>query len=203
LISSLLWHVPEPPQGRPNPDAAGHQRGACALRKARNSSLAIIIDNKLFDNVVMTRRRGLRPEAYQRVVIPGKNGTSHVAWVTIPGSGLRKASVTPALTGPALAGAEPIRAERLETGHEAGRERMRTSVKAALIGAGGVVAAAVITSAATSFGSQPRTPPGSYDTIHTTGSSAMVDDENGVQACVGARVWNEGTYYEWEFLGCR
>jgi hypothetical protein len=46
-------------------------------------------------------------------------------------------------------------------------------------------------------------------------SSAMVDDQNGVQACVGAQVWYLNpvtvngkiklvkTYYEWEFLGCR
>lgn len=39
----------------------------------------------------------------------------------------------------------------------------------------------------------------------TTTSSAMVDDENGVKACVGAQVYyqNQKTYFEWEVLRCR
>lgn len=55
---------------------------------------------------------------------------------------------------------------------------------------------------------------GSYDKVSTT-ASAMVDDENGVQACAGAQVYYLNavtvngqielvkTYFMWEFLGCR
>jgi uncharacterized protein YraI len=55
---------------------------------------------------------------------------------------------------------------------------------------------------------------GDYGKVSTT-SSAMVDDENGVQACAGAHVYYlkavtvngqvklVKTYFMWEFLGCR
>jgi hypothetical protein len=124
-----------------------------ALRKARASSLAVIIDDKLFEDVVMTGRRGLRPDAYRSVVIRGKDGAAYAAWITVPGSDRRGLS---AVTGaPAVADAKPVPAGLPGTAHEARHWRMRTPVKAALIGAGGVIVAAAITSAATSFGSQP------------------------------------------------
>jgi hypothetical protein len=55
---------------------------------------------------------------------------------------------------------------------------------------------------------------GNFGQVYST-SSAMVDDENGVEACVGAQVYYTNTvtvngnvelvktYYMWEFLGCR
>ncbi|MGH3263528.1 MAG: hypothetical protein ACRDNS_16210 [Trebonia sp.] len=60
-----------------------HLRGA--LRDSPDQSLAVIIEDKLFEEVVLTRRRGLRPEDYQRTVIRDKYGRDHVAWITVPG----------------------------------------------------------------------------------------------------------------------
>jgi hypothetical protein len=57
-----------------------------ALRNAPDRSLAIIIEDKLFEDVVLTRRRGLRPEDYQRTVIRDKYDNDHVAWITVPES---------------------------------------------------------------------------------------------------------------------
>ena len=57
-----------------------------ALRNAPDRSLAVIIEHKLFEDVVLTRRRGLRPEDYQRAVIRDKYDNDHVAWITVPGS---------------------------------------------------------------------------------------------------------------------
>jgi hypothetical protein len=55
-----------------------------ALRKHPDRPLAVILEDKLFEDVVKTGRRGLQPEAYQRVLVPGKDGTRHIGWITLP-----------------------------------------------------------------------------------------------------------------------
>jgi hypothetical protein len=55
------------------------------LRNAPDRSLAVVIEHKLFEDVVQTRRRGLRPEDYQRAVIRDKYDNDHLAWITVPG----------------------------------------------------------------------------------------------------------------------
>jgi hypothetical protein len=110
-----------------------------ALRKARKHSLAVIIDDKLFEDVVKTRRRGLRPGEYRRVVVLDKRGAEYVGWITIPGSGHPPGSAEDA--GQASNGQQSTQ--------RTGRKRIATSVKAAVIGAVGVIVAAGITAAAT------------------------------------------------------
>lgn len=57
-----------------------------ALRQTPGLSLAVIIENKLFEDVVQTCRRGMRPNDYRRTVITDKYGNKHIAWITVPGS---------------------------------------------------------------------------------------------------------------------
>lgn len=105
-----------------------------ALRRHPERSLAVIVDDTLFQDVVLSRLCGLRPEDYQRVVIRDKYRTEHVAWITVPGP------VWPALDRP-----RP-------------RERLPPPpITAALIGAVAVIIAALITSASGFF----RAPSGS------------------------------------------
>jgi hypothetical protein len=56
-----------------------------ALRRHPERSLAVIVDDTLYQDVVLSRLCGLRPEDYQRVVIRDKYRTEHVAWITVPG----------------------------------------------------------------------------------------------------------------------
>jgi hypothetical protein len=95
-----------------------------ALRRHPERSLAVIVDDTLYQDVVLSRLCGLRPEDYQRVVIKDKYRTEHVAWITVPGP------VWPAPD-------EPRQRERLPP----------PPITAALIGAVAVVVAALITSA--------------------------------------------------------
>lgn len=76
-----------------------------ALRQAPGQSLAVIIEDKLYQDVVLTRRRGLRPEDYERVVITDKYSNDHAAWVTVPG-GPMPGMVNPAEFDP-LSGPQP------------------------------------------------------------------------------------------------
>jgi hypothetical protein len=75
-----------------------------ALRNAPDLSLAVIVEDKLFEDVVRTRRRGLRPEDYQRTVVTDKYGHDHFAWINVPGR------EQPNITRPSYAGApsQPI-----------------------------------------------------------------------------------------------
>jgi len=56
-----------------------------ALRKHPERSLAVIVDDTLYQDVVSSRLFGLRPEDYQRVVVRDKYRAEHVAWITVPG----------------------------------------------------------------------------------------------------------------------
>jgi hypothetical protein len=119
-----------------------------ALRGHPERSLAVIIDDTLYQDVVLSRLCGLRPEDYQRVVIRDKYRTEHVAWITVPG---------PAWSAPD----RPPPGERLPS----------SPITAALIGAVAVVIAALITSAPGFFralgGSpNPRTPAPAAGTLH-------------------------------------
>ena len=100
-----------------------------ALRRHPERSLAVIIDDTLYQDVILSRLCGLRPEDYQRVVIRDKYRTEHVAWVTVPG---------PAWSAPD----RPRRRDRVPP----------PPIAAALIGAVSVVIAALITSAPGFFG---------------------------------------------------
>jgi hypothetical protein len=111
-----------------------------ALRRHPERSLAVIIDDTLYQDVVLSRLCGLRPEDYQRVVIRDKYRTEHIAWITVP--------------GPVWSASDrPRQRERLPP----------PPITAALIGAVAVIIAALITSAPAFFrapgGSPaPRTP---------------------------------------------
>jgi hypothetical protein len=94
-----------------------------ALRRHPERSLAVIIDDTLFQDVVLSRLCGLRPEDYQRVVIRDKYRTEHVAWITVPG---------PVWSAPD----RPRQPERLPP----------PPIRVALIGAVAMVIAALITS---------------------------------------------------------
>jgi hypothetical protein len=99
-----------------------------ALRRHPERSLAVIVDDTLYQDVVLSRLCGLRPEEYQRVVVRDKHRTEHVAWITVPGP------VWAAPDGPRQ------------------RERLPPpSITAALIGAFAVIVAALITSAPALF----------------------------------------------------
>jgi hypothetical protein len=95
-----------------------------ALRRHPERSLAVIIDDTLYQDVVLSRLCGLRPEDYQRVIVRDKYRTEHVAWITVPG---------PVWSAPD----RPRQSERLPP----------PPITAALIGAVAVVIAALITSA--------------------------------------------------------
>jgi hypothetical protein len=119
-----------------------------ALRNAPRSSLAVILDDKLFDDVVKTGRRGLRPEAYERVVITDKGGAEHVGWITVP------KAARPAGPAKSRSRAEAVTETSEEQEKPDKLHRMSTPVKVALIGAVGAIVAAAIT-AATSLGGSP------------------------------------------------
>jgi hypothetical protein len=105
-----------------------------ALHRHPERSLAVIVDDTLYQDVVLSRLCGLRPEDYRRVVIRDKYRTEHVAWITVPGP-------------PSSAPAEPWQRERLPA----------PQITVALIGAVAVIVAALITSAPRFF----RAPGGS------------------------------------------
>jgi CRP/FNR family transcriptional regulator, cyclic AMP receptor protein len=56
------------------------------LRKANSHALAVIIDDSMYEDVVKTRRLGLQPEKYRKVVVKGKNDAAYTAWITVPGA---------------------------------------------------------------------------------------------------------------------
>lgn len=95
-----------------------------ALRRQPERSLAVIIDDTLYQDVVISRLCGLRPEDYQRVVIRDKYRAEHVAWISVPG---------PAWSAPD----GPLPRERLPP----------PPITATLIGAVALIFAALITSA--------------------------------------------------------
>jgi hypothetical protein len=95
-----------------------------ALGRHPERSLAVIIDDTLYQDVVLSRLCGLRPEDYQRVVIRDKYRIEHVAWITVPG---------PVWSAPD----RPRQRERLSP----------PPITAVLIGAVAAVIAALITSA--------------------------------------------------------
>jgi hypothetical protein len=95
-----------------------------ALHRYPERSLAVIVDDTLYQDVVLSRLCGLQPEDYQRVVIRDKYRAEHVAWISVP------APASSAPTGPRQ------------------RERLPApQVTAALIGSTAVIVAALITSA--------------------------------------------------------
>lgn len=130
-----------------------------ALRNAPDRSLVVILDDKLFEDVVKSGRRGLRREAYQRVAIKGKGGAEHVGWITVPVSGRP--------VGSAEGDTGPPQGPEQEKRHISPRRGMSTPIKAAVIGAASVVIAATITALATLGGD-----PGGPTVSAGTGSSS-------------------------------
>lgn len=119
-----------------------------ALHRHPDRSLAVIVDDTLYQDVVLSRLCGLRPEDYQRVVIRDKYRTEHVAWITVPG---------PASS----AQAEPQQGKRLPA----------PQVTAALIGATAMIVAALITSAPRFFRAPAGSPaPTTYTPATGTGA---------------------------------
>ena len=126
-----------------------------ALRKHPGRPLVVIIDDKLFEDVVKSGHRGLRPEAYERVVVKGKNGTRHVGWITVPGPGSQGLSATDSNSW--AGGARPLPADTILTPDGSRVRRVSTQVRVALISAAGVILAAAIAAAAT-LGNSPSAP---------------------------------------------
>lgn len=129
------------------------------LRKALNAapghSLAVVLDDKLYRDVIATRLLGLDPDAYEQVVIRDKGGRNHTAWITVPGAPPRTLPLPsgdtahddgePAPTHhPAERGAPAT--SRRTSAHEKRRwgPAVLVPIAVALIGAVGAIAAAVI-----------------------------------------------------------
>jgi hypothetical protein len=88
-----------------------------ALRNASGHSLAVMIDDALYQAVVTTGYLGLQPEAYRRVVVMDKRGEGHMAWITVPDAPTQTFHASfsgPAevAVGPAQAGAVPAGKKR-------------------------------------------------------------------------------------------
>jgi hypothetical protein len=125
-----------------------------ALRKHPGRPLVVIIDDKLFEDVVKSGHRGLRPEAYQRVAVRGKDGTRHVGWITVPGPASQSLSVIGSNSW--AGGARPLPADQILPRGGNRTKRVSTQVRVALVSAAGVIAAVAIAAAAT-FDNAPGT----------------------------------------------
>lgn len=124
-----------------------------ALHRHPERSLAVIVDDTLYQDVVLSRLCGLRPEDYQRVVIRDKYRTEHVAWITVPG---------PALSAPA----EPPQRKRMPA----------PQITAARIGATAMIIAALITSAPRFFRAPSGSPAPTYTPATGTGAPRRAPD---------------------------
>jgi len=127
-----------------------------ALRKAHRHSLAVILDDGLFQDVVKTELRGLRPEMYERVVIKDKYGEDHTAWITVPGADMRKISASSSSFP--KGDANPQRAIPPEPDDKATKRKVPLPIAVALIGAMSVITAAAITAMTDRNPSAPTTP---------------------------------------------
>lgn len=127
-----------------------------ALRKAAGHPLAVIIDSRLYEDVVQTGRRRLREAAYGRVTVLDKRGAEHIAWVTIPGSTRR--GMPAAAHGPAADGPSPVKASHPGAPGRARRRPAPLPVIVALIGAAGAIAAAAVTVAPSLFSNSSEPP---------------------------------------------
>lgn len=120
-----------------------------ALRLVPDCPLVVIVDDRLYRDVVKPKYRGLRPEDYVRVVILDKHGEQRIAWITVPGCGpaaqeaLSRLGETARPDGrpdPARASAEPTGKMRSPA-----RFRLRvwqwSAITAAVIGAVATLAA--------------------------------------------------------------
>jgi hypothetical protein len=107
-----------------------------ALRDYPQASLAVILDDKLFEDVVASGRRGLQSEAYRRVVVKDKYKKEHVAWITVFRSGRPGAFDTSDDSAQGGAASEPARKWW---------PRLPIPIIVALIGAVGAICAATIT----------------------------------------------------------
>ena len=117
-----------------------------ALRKARGQSLVVLLDDGLFHEVVETGLRGLRPEQYEKVVIPDKYGQHHTAWISVPGA--RRPRAAAARVDPPGGDPGSRRADQPDPGREKRRRKVPLPITVALIGAAGAIAAAAITAEA-------------------------------------------------------
>ena len=118
-----------------------------ALRKNPTCSLAVILDTKVYEDVVKTRRRGLQPDEYRCVTIQDKHGSQHMAWLSVCGSG--RYGFTAPSGGLLGRDADSAPSEGQKTAGPAGAVRINVPVKPAVIGAVAVIAAAGITATAT------------------------------------------------------
>jgi hypothetical protein len=135
------------------------------LRNANRSSLAVIIDDQLYRDVVLTGRRGLSAANYRRVLVQDKRGAEHIGWITVPQPEGRR--TPPAPSNPAAGKAGPAAAGQLGARHGISRKRPGTTrrrrppvqVIVALISAVGALIAAAITVAPSLLGSaSPNAP---------------------------------------------
>ena len=153
------------------------------LRDARRESLVVIIDDRLYEDVVQTRLRGLRPDAYEPVEVIDKYGKSHHAWITIPGARRR---VVPGVSsrgrGPGAAsgqsatqkasGQSATQKDSADPEHGTGRKRgWPIPITVALIGAAGAIVAAVVHTVTSGGASDP---PSQAPTITRVSASASV-----------------------------
>jgi hypothetical protein len=140
-----------------------------ALQNNPRRLLAVILDDRVFEDVVNTRRLGLRPEDYQQVDVSDKNGTKHTAWITLPGSGRRGLSTSS--SGSAGNGASPAQTRQPEKSSSVRRRRMPIQVTVALISAAGLIVAAAVTAAA-NLGSSPGDTPTTHPDSGASASSS-------------------------------
>jgi hypothetical protein len=174
-----------------------------ALRTARRHSLAVILDDGLFEDVVRTRLRGLRPEAYKRVTIRDKYGKDCTAWITVLGAG--QPGVSASSSGSPEGDADPPRGDQpgpdsSQPGSDRKRRRRRLPVPitVAMIGAVAAITAAAIDTAASSSPGSPSAPPSARASVVATASkdSPTARPSTGTSASPGtARTVTE--YADW------
>jgi hypothetical protein len=129
-----------------------------ALGRNPRSPLVVILDDQLYQGVVLSGRRGLQDGRWTRVLVRDKYGNDHVGWITVPGSPRqRQAAFRVEGTVVASPGLQQS-TSGVDSSGARPRRRWSTQIIAAWIGAGAVVVAAAIGATVNLWGTHGGSP---------------------------------------------
>ena len=143
-----------------------------ALGRNPRSPLVVILDDQLYQGVVLSGRRGLQDAQWTRVLVRDKYGNDHIGWITVPGSPRQRQAAFrgegTVVTNPGLQQS----ASEVDSSGARPRRRWSTQIIAAWIGAAAVVVAAVIGATVNLWGTQSGGSPKQSSTppVSSTGS---------------------------------
>jgi hypothetical protein len=144
-----------------------------ALGRNPRSPLVVILDDQLYQGVVLSGRRGLQDAPWKRVLVRDKYGNDHIGWITVPGFPRQRRAV---FDGEATILTSPGHQESPAGAERSGarpRRRWPAQIIAAWIGAGAVVVAAVIGATVNLWGSHGGGSPVESNTPSTSSTGSV------------------------------